>query len=161
MQMSYLSLVAFMCGLPFFMGLKVLVPAFFSRKDTKTPMQVAAFALFLNIILNYLLAFYFAMGHIGLALASSISACTTFAILFFKLRRLNLVTFSSLFNIALLKIIFSCILLSIFLYLSNHYLILHLQIWTLIYVVLIVVAFSAAIYFYSAKLLGLDIRSFR
>jgi putative peptidoglycan lipid II flippase len=161
MQMSYLSLVAFMCGLPFFMGLKVLVPAFFSRKDTKTPMQVAAFALFLNIILNYLLAFCFAMGHIGLALASSISACTTFAILFLKLHRLNLVTISSLFNAALLKIIFSCILLSIFLYLSNHYLIFHLKSWPLIYVVLIVVACSAAIYFYSAKLLGLDIRSLR
>ena len=40
-QQTSLSLMAYSVGLPFFMLMKVLTPAFFSRKDTKTPMYVA------------------------------------------------------------------------------------------------------------------------
>ena len=46
-QSSY-SLMAFSFGLPFFMLMKVLTPAFFARKDTKTPMYVALISLLLN-----------------------------------------------------------------------------------------------------------------
>ncbi|MEK9649494.1 MAG: murein biosynthesis integral membrane protein MurJ [Gammaproteobacteria bacterium] len=161
MQMSYLSLVAFMCGLPFFMGLKVLIPAFFSRKDTKTPMKVACLGLILNIFLNYFLAFYLGMGHTGLALASSISAFIIFGVLFLKLCKLKFMTLSSLFNFQLLKILSCSILLSIFLYLCNKYVLFHLQSWPLLGVVLIVLGCSIALYFYATRLLGLDIRTLR
>ena len=43
---SSYSLMAFSFGLPFFMLMKVLTPAFFSRKDTTTPMRVALISLF-------------------------------------------------------------------------------------------------------------------
>ena len=46
------SLIAFSFGLPFFMLMKVLTPAFFARKDTKTPMYVAFLAL-LSVCLLY------------------------------------------------------------------------------------------------------------
>ena len=59
------SLMAFSLGLPFFMLMKVLTPAFFSRKDTKTPMYVALISLISNSILNYLLAFYSNIQHIS------------------------------------------------------------------------------------------------
>lgn len=160
-KMSYLSLVAFMCGLPFFMGLKVLVPAFFSRRDTKTPMFVAALALFINIGLNYLLAFYFAMGHIGLALASSISAFLTFSVLFLNLCNLKFLQLNSIFNASLLKIILATSVLGIFLYLTSNYLIFYLQSFPLLMIVAIVITISVIVYFYIAKLLGLNLGLFR
>lgn len=160
-RMSYFSLVAFMCGLPFFMGLKVLVPAFFSRKDTKTPMFVAGLALFLNIAMNYLLAFYFEMGHIGLALASSISAFLTFIILFLNLCKLKFLNLNSIFNAAFFKIIFATFVLGIFLYLTNNYVIFYLQSLPLLLIVTIVVGLSIILYFYITKLLGLNLGSFR
>ena len=76
------SLIAFSLGLPFFMLMKVLVPAFFSRQDTKTPMYAAIAALISNIILNYVFVFIVGYDHAGLALASSISATLSCGILF-------------------------------------------------------------------------------
>ena len=76
------SLIAFSLGLPFFMLMKVLVPAFFSRQDTKTPMYAAIAALISNIILHYVFVFIVGYDHAGLALASSISATLSCGILF-------------------------------------------------------------------------------
>ena len=71
---SSYSLMAFSFGLPFFMLMKVLTPAFFARKDTKTPMYVALASLFLNVIFNYYLAFVLDYGHVGIAIGSSLAA---------------------------------------------------------------------------------------
>ena len=54
---SSYSLMIFSFGLPFFMLMKVLTPAFFARKDTKTPMYVALISLLLNATFNYYFAF--------------------------------------------------------------------------------------------------------
>ena len=78
---SSYSLIAFSFGLPFFMLMKVLTPAFFARNDTKTPMYVAIVSLFLNASLNYLLAFTFGLGHVGIAIGSSIAALVSVIIL--------------------------------------------------------------------------------
>jgi len=98
------SLIAFSFGLPFFMMMKVLVPAFFSRKDTKTPMYAAIAALALNIALNYYLAFILGYGHTGLAFASSISALLSCGILYTILIKDNYIQFRNpinRFNLAL------------------------------------------------------------
>jgi len=79
-QSSY-SLMAFSFGLPFFMLMKVLTPAFFARKDTKTPMYVALLSLLINAILNYVLAFIFDYGHVGIAIGSSVAALLSVLIL--------------------------------------------------------------------------------
>ena len=79
-QSSY-SLMAFSLGLPFFMLMKVLTPAFFARKDTKTPMYVALISLLINAVLNYVLAFVFDYGHVGIAIGSSIAALLSVLIL--------------------------------------------------------------------------------
>lgn len=96
-QSSY-SLMAFSFGLPFFMLMKVLTPAFFARKDPKTPMYVALLSLILNALLNYLLAFKFGYGHIGIAIGSSIAAIVSVLILEFILIRNNLINLSNPFN---------------------------------------------------------------
>jgi len=92
------SLIAFSIGLPFFMMMKVLVPAFFSRKDTKTPMYAAIAALLVNVILNYIFAIKLGYGHTGLALASSIAAILSSSILFIILVKDNYIQLSNPLN---------------------------------------------------------------
>ena len=66
------SLAAYAFGLPAFVLLKVLVPAFFAHGDTGTPVRVGMVAIALNLGLNLL--FMVPLQHIGPALATSVSA---------------------------------------------------------------------------------------
>ena len=66
------SLAAYAFGLPAFVLLKVLVPAFFAHGDTSTPVRVGLAAIALNLLLNLL--FMVPLQHIGPALATSLSA---------------------------------------------------------------------------------------
>ncbi|WP_033074632.1 murein biosynthesis integral membrane protein MurJ [Sphingopyxis sp. MWB1] len=72
-------------GLPAYVLVKVLVPNFFARKDTRTPVVTAALSLILNIALNLLLIPRF--GIVGLALAGSIAAWCNVALLYALLHR--------------------------------------------------------------------------
>jgi putative peptidoglycan lipid II flippase len=64
--------VALVCGLPAYVLVKVFQPAFFSREDTRTPVAVAAGALFINIGLNFLVVPRY--GIVGLAGATATTA---------------------------------------------------------------------------------------
>lgn len=66
------SLQGYSSGLMGFMLIKLLVPAFTSRKDVMTPMRYGLYALAANFILNWILVLPFAHG--GLAYATSIAA---------------------------------------------------------------------------------------
>ncbi|RKQ69510.1 putative peptidoglycan lipid II flippase [Litorimonas taeanensis] len=66
------ALKYFALGLPAFVLIKVLTPAFFAREDTRTPMIYAAISAFINIFLGLIL--FLKMGFSGLALATSIAA---------------------------------------------------------------------------------------
>ncbi len=70
--LSSQSLAAFALGLPAFVLLKVLVPAFFAHGDTSTPVRVGLVAIGLNLTLNVL--FMVPLQHMGPALATSLSA---------------------------------------------------------------------------------------
>ena len=77
--MSGLSLMAFAFGLPGFMLIKVLAPAYYSRKDVRTPVRIAVIAMFTNMLLNIALVVPMVMlgipgPHAGLALATSLAA---------------------------------------------------------------------------------------
>ena len=90
--MSSLSLMAYSLGLPAFILIKVLAPAFYSRQDTKTPMKIAVKAMIANMVLNILfvvpMVFYnYEAPHVGLALATSASAYMNAGMLFFALKR--------------------------------------------------------------------------
>jgi len=63
----------------------ILSRAFYSLKDTKTPVITATIAVILNIVLNLILSRYIGIG--GLALATSISSIVATVSLFFILRR--------------------------------------------------------------------------
>lgn len=75
----------FAIGLPGFVLLKVLTPAFFARENTKTPMIWAGISAVLNITIG--LTLFKIIGFEGLALATSIAAWVNVAGLFILLRQ--------------------------------------------------------------------------
>jgi putative peptidoglycan lipid II flippase len=65
------ALVAYAVGLPAFVLVKVLAPAFFARHDTATPVKVAIAAMAANLLATLILMRPFA--HVGVAIALSLS----------------------------------------------------------------------------------------
>ena len=150
---SSYSLMAFSLGLPFFMLMKVLTPAFFARKDTKTPMYVALLALFSNVILNYVLAFVFGYGHVGIAIGSSIATLISVLILELILIRDGLIKISrilSRFNVAILT--GSIGLIAFLKFFSNSVDFITLSQGSRIFYLLIEVAIAISIYFALTRL---------
>ena len=66
------ALPFFALGLSAFSMVKIIVPAFYALQDTRTPVQIALVAMFLNIALNFL--FIRPLENGGPALATSASA---------------------------------------------------------------------------------------
>ncbi len=66
------ALSAYALGLPAYVLLKVLAPAYFARHDTRTPVRVAALCLVVNAVLAFALMQVFA--HVGIALASAVAS---------------------------------------------------------------------------------------
>ena len=161
-QQASLSLIAFSFGLPFFMAMKVLVPAFFSRQNTKTPMLIAFLSLLINVCLNYLLAFYFGLGHLGLAIASSISAIVSVIILSFILKRDGLISFTGILSTFSLKVFIASVALISFLSIFNQYFDFELfsQTQRLLHLVAAVIG-SLIIYFGSSFILGVRPADFK
>ncbi len=81
--MSSKSLAAYALGLPAFMLIKILAPAFFSRQDTKTPVKVGIQAMVWNMVFNLVLIV--PLQHVGLALATSMSAWLNASLLAYHL----------------------------------------------------------------------------
>jgi len=63
------ALIAYSIGLPAFVLVKVLAPAFFARHDTKTPVKVAIVSLVTNLVLTLILMRF--LAHVGVAIALS------------------------------------------------------------------------------------------
>jgi len=71
--------VQMMClGIPAFMASKVLLPAFYARQDTKTPMRIAIHTVIANVVLTVVIAlplwhYGVARAHAGIAAATAIA----------------------------------------------------------------------------------------
>jgi putative peptidoglycan lipid II flippase len=63
------ALAAYAAGLPAFVLIKVLAPAFFSRHDTATPVKIAVAAMAVNLSLTLVLMQF--LAHVGIALATT------------------------------------------------------------------------------------------
>ena len=91
MQMSAFSLRAYALGLVGFMLIKVLAPGFFARQDMTSPVRFGIIAMGANMLMNLLfvvpLHYWTNIGHVGLALATSLAAYINAALLLFGLRR--------------------------------------------------------------------------
>jgi putative peptidoglycan lipid II flippase len=79
------ALMYYSLGLAFVAMTRVLVPAFYALKDTKTPVITALIAFVLNLCFS--LALMGPLKHGGLALASSLSAFGNMLLLLWFLRR--------------------------------------------------------------------------
>lgn len=90
-MMAAASLRAYTLGLGAFMLIKVLAPGFYAREDMRTPVRIGIIAMGANMILNVAfvlpLMWWFNLGHVGLALATSVSAWLNAVLLFRGLRR--------------------------------------------------------------------------
>jgi len=83
--MATRSLMAYAIGLQGFILVKVLSPGFFARQDVRTPVRIGIVAMVANLVLNLLLVW--PLAHVGLALATSLSAFINAALLYRILRR--------------------------------------------------------------------------
>ncbi len=77
-------LLCYSLGLPAFAAVKLIVPVFYSLRDTATPVRVAALALCVNILLNACFLFFLAraLSNAGPALATAVAAYVNFGALF-------------------------------------------------------------------------------
>ena len=84
------ALLYYSLGLPAFAAVKLIVPAFYSTQDTRTPVRVAVLAMLANVLLNVIFLFYFfaKLKNGGPALASALAAYFNVFALFviFRLR---------------------------------------------------------------------------
>ena len=78
------SLAGFALGIPGYVLVKVLQPGYFARENTKTPMLIAGVTVIVNIVFSIIL--FDSLGHIGIAIATSIAAWVNVALLLFGLR---------------------------------------------------------------------------
>jgi putative peptidoglycan lipid II flippase len=84
------ALLYYALGLPAFAAVKLIVPAFYSTQDTRTPVRVALVTMLANVLLNVVFLFYFfaKLKNGGPALASAMAAYFNVFTLFviFRLR---------------------------------------------------------------------------
>ncbi len=79
------ALAAYCIGLCAYAAVKVLVPAFYALGDTRTPVFASFLSVVVNLVGNLLLMG--PLGHVGLALSTSLAMLFNFAQLSFYMRR--------------------------------------------------------------------------
>ncbi|NVJ50878.1 MAG: murein biosynthesis integral membrane protein MurJ [Gammaproteobacteria bacterium] len=84
-SMAALSLQAYVFGLLSFMFIKVLATGYFSRQNTRTPVKIGIIAMVINMVVNLLL--FKPYGHVGLAIATAVSATMNASLLWVGLIR--------------------------------------------------------------------------
>jgi putative peptidoglycan lipid II flippase len=87
-QLTARALLYYAVGLPAFAGVRLIVPAFYSQQDMRTPVVAAAGALAANVALNllFLRVLFEHLRNGSPALASSLACYFNFFLLFFILR---------------------------------------------------------------------------
>lgn len=86
-QATAMALSAFALGIPAYVLNKVFVTGFFARQDTKTPVKIAVGCIVLNFLLN--ISLMGTLGHVALALSTSLSAWVNTVALYMCLKRRN------------------------------------------------------------------------
>lgn len=85
--MSAAALQALSGGILAFMMIKVFAPGYFSRQDTRTPVKIGITAMVANMVFNLILVLGFDMAHVGLSLASTLSAFLNAGLLYWGLHK--------------------------------------------------------------------------
>jgi putative peptidoglycan lipid II flippase len=166
--MSVASLRAFAPGLLAFILVKVLVPGFYSRQDTKTPVRFAILALVVGMVLNVIFVLLLLWTrwlppHVGLAAATTLSSLTNASLLFFGLLRAQVYRPAAGWRALFLKVglaaLFMCVFLLWLAGIAGDWL--ELTVWARITWLAAAVVGGALIYFFAAWLAGLRPGQFR
>jgi putative peptidoglycan lipid II flippase len=112
------ALAAFAFGLPAFVMTKVFLPGYFAREDTATPMRFAMASVAVNI--GGSLSMFFVIGHVGIAIATSLAGWTNALLLAFTLRRRGHFQFDAAIKRRAPLILLSSVLMGVALYFANR-----------------------------------------
>ena len=80
------ALAYYAIGLAGYSAVKVLAPAFYALKDSRTPMLVSLASILINAGMAYALVNQAGLGHAGLALSTSCVAMFSFLVLFWVMK---------------------------------------------------------------------------
>lgn len=143
---TYPALMAFAAGLPAFILVKILAPAFYAHHDTKTPFKIAMVCIGVNLLFNLLLMV--PLQHVGMALATSIAGWVNVALMTRTLLARKWMAIPRTLLVQAGKILAACAVMAIMLananafiapYLSGHE-------WTRFTALIALVAAGAGVY---------------
>jgi putative peptidoglycan lipid II flippase len=123
-DLAGMSLMAYAFGLLGFTLVKVLVPGYFARQDTRTPVKVGLIALSVNMVLNIAIVVPWVQGgytgpHTGLAIATSVGAFVNAGLLYRGLRNAGVLRPSPGWSKFLLRVAVASAVMAV---LINYYL---------------------------------------
>jgi putative peptidoglycan lipid II flippase len=151
---SSLSLMAYGSGLVAFIMVKILAPIFLARGDTRTPVKAGVIAMLSNVVLNGILGYYF--DHVGLAIATSISALLNGSLLYYYLKKQSIFTFSQELIKMLFKVLIASFIMVLFIlnFDQSQSVYVNADALSRVSMLITTVCLSAFIYFLSLRVLG-------
>ncbi|MBL0923551.1 MAG: murein biosynthesis integral membrane protein MurJ [Sphingomonadaceae bacterium] len=147
-------LMAFSAGVPAYVLIKVLTPGFYARSDTKTPLRLALWSMLVNLIGNLILIW--PLAHVGVGVATAISAWVNVALLWFALRKRGHIEIDSRLQHKSWRIILSAAVMGLALWFGNELIEgqLGTGLWRRVAVLTALVGAGGAVYALAILLLG-------
>ncbi len=109
-RMAGVALQVYSVGLLGFVGVKLLLPGYYARQDTRTPVRIALLCIAVNLALSLATMRWF--GHVGLALSTSAAAMLNALLLYSGLARAGVYRASALWRRDAAAIATGCLLLA-------------------------------------------------
>lgn len=151
------AVVAYAVGLPCYVITKSLMPNFFARGDTVTPVKYSAVSFTANLTFNLILMQYF--GHIGIAMATTIAAFVSLGQYILGLKKRGYWQFTKPLVVQMLKIAFISVITGALVYGLSYILSIYFgtlfrhKLWLLVELGFLG-AFALAIFLISARITG-------
>lgn len=147
-------LMAFSAGVPAYVLIKVLTPGFYARSDTKTPLRLALWSMLVNLIGNLILIW--PLAHIGVGVATAISAWVNVALLWFTLRKRGHIEVDARLRQKAWRIVLAATAMGIALWFGNELIEgqLGTGLWRRVAVLSVLVSAGGAVYALAILLLG-------
>lgn len=108
------ALSAFAIGLPAYILSKIFTTGFFAKQNTKTPLKIGVITVAINLTLNLLLIE--SLLHVGMALATGISAWVQAGLLAWKLKEKSMISLSHTFFYDLFYVLFASTCMGLLVY---------------------------------------------
>ena len=158
-NMTAASLIAYAIGLTAIVMVKALAPGFYARENTKTPVRIAMIAMAINIVFCLLLIT--SLKHVGLALATTISAVCNAVMLYVLLRREKVLMAEPGWPVFLLKVLLGSSFMgaALWWFMGDGSAWLEISIWSRALKLSMLLLLGGAVYFGSLFLMGIKPRN--